>query len=186
LGSRHRVRISAALVVAFGLATAWAGQEQAPGKPGFRLSATMPIATVRAGTSIVVDFALINSSDRYLWLHFVAVPGRVSEESLRLIDVELRDSDGKPIAETEHGKTIHGRVARQPKIAERDKPGVGRGGQSGVDGALPSGETLREVSDLTKEFDLSQPGTYTVRGFRKDGLSGQIVYSNEITFVLLK
>jgi hypothetical protein len=174
----------ALIPIAFGLAGAW-GQEEATTKPRFLLTATMPVTTVHVGTPILVDFALTNTSDRLLWLHFERSRGPVFEEKLRQIDVEVRDSEGNSIPETEFGKTIQGRSVRQPDRAAHDKPGVGRGGRTGVDGALPPGETLRETSDLSKEFDLRKPGTYTVRASRKD-IAGQAIYSNQITFVLLK
>jgi hypothetical protein len=98
----------------------------------------------------------------------------------------LRDGEGRPIAETEYGKTIHGRSVRQSQRAEHDMPGVPGGGRTGVAGVLVAGETFKETSDLSKEFDLRKPGTYTLRAFRKDGVTSQTIYSNEITFVLLK
>jgi hypothetical protein len=176
----------ALIPVAFGLTIGWAAQDDATTKARFRLTATMPATTVRAGTPVLVDFALTNISDRLLGMHMTTMRGPIFEEKLRQMDVELRDSEGKPVPETEYGKTIHGRSARPPVSAEHGKPGVGWGGRSGVDGALPAGETFRETSDLSKEFDLRKPGTYAIRAFRKDIFSGQTIYSNEIMFLLLK
>jgi hypothetical protein len=180
------VSIRVLIPIALGVAIALAGQEGATTKPGFRLSATMPATMVRAGTPILVDFAFTNTSDRILDVHMNRIRGPVFEEQFRQMDVELRDSEGKPIPETEYGKTIHGRSVRPPEPAKHDAPGVGMGGRTGVMGALPSGETFRETSDLNEEFDLRKPGTYMVRASRKDAFTAETVYSNEITFVLLK
>ena len=100
------------------------------------------------------------------------------------MDIQVRDSEGKPVAETEYGKTIHARSIEAPPV-DRNGPGVPTRGPRGgaIAMALRPGETLTEESDLTKEFDLSRPGKYTVQAFDRgrDPDTGKTVMSNEVT-----
>ena len=107
---------------------------------------------------------------------------------LRQMDIQVRDAEGKPVAETEYGKTIHARSLRPPRISDSKTPGKLTGGPIGgaIMTALQPGGTVTEESDLCKEFDLSKPGTYTVQALNRsrDPDTGRIVTSNKVTFTI--
>jgi hypothetical protein len=89
----------------------------------------------------------------------------------RLMDIQIRDSDGTPAPETERGKIIHRRA------------GPLAGGNGFLHDCKP-GETFTEQSDLSAEFELTKPGTYTVQASRYDSVSGQVVKSNTLTLTV--
>jgi hypothetical protein len=91
------------------------------------------------------------------------------------MDIQVLDSSGKPVEESDLGRTIHG---RNPKI------GWGDPGERGAMSGISAWASMIEQSDLSKEFDLSKPGRYTVQAQRWDNQTGQMVLSNKITITI--
>ena len=76
----------------------------------------------------------------------------------------MLNKDGQPVAETDYGMGLHGRV----------RQGVFGGGYATTESLKP-GEAVHEESDLNKEFDLSRPGKYTVQAERTDRTTREVV-----------
>ena len=93
--------------------------------------------------------------------------GTYHKEPIRSVGILVRDRAGHLVPETEYGKGIHGNlgVMRPKSFARYLKPG----------------EVFKEEADLSEEFDLTKPGTYTVDLERFDYKLRQMVMSNKIT-----
>jgi hypothetical protein len=174
----------------FGLVAATAGSEQQPSKPSFAISLKMPSSETRVGMPVQLKLSLTNTSnhDIHFYENVVSGPG-FRNQRLRQMYIQVRDVNDKPVAESEYGKAIHGRGTPRPQVVEHSStPGrsqadtVSRGVISGID----PGQISTEETDLTKEFDLSKPGKYTVQALRFDPASGQTVMSNKITFTIIE
>ena len=164
-----------------------AAQEQ-PRKPSFAIVITASLSEIKVGLPVPLRLALTNTSDEPMHYSGGIVNGPVFRKmQLRQIDIQVHGSDGKPVAETEYGKTIHGRSIQPPPVVnDPSAPGrpVPGSGSHAIMSALDPRQTLTEESDLSKEFDLTKPGKYTVQAFQKDGNTGLIVISNKITFTI--
>jgi len=108
---------------------------------------------VRTGSEVKLGIATKNISDQTIY-HIVLTgkPGRY-------LDIAIRDSKGNPVQETPHGRKVHGtELNRQPWSG------------SVFTGRYPikPGETFEETINLSQEYDLSQPGTYSIQVLRSD------------------
>jgi len=143
--------------------------------PAFSIVITAPATSVRLGSPIPLKLFLTDLSQKSLGVQVRAVGPEYKGEKFRDMDIRVLDSSGKPVEETDLGRTVHG---RNPKISW----GVQGTKHGGI--AIGTGQTLTEQADLSKEFDLSKPGTYTAQAERWDGEHGQMIRSNTITITI--
>ena len=135
-------------------------------KPEFTIAITAPQTTVKLGSPIVLNLTEANISEHDL-------PRTSTSQGTRFMDIKLYDTDGKAVPETEHGKLLHGRSVKWPNS------------HSGfIQRFIPKGQSFHEESDLSKEFILDKPGTYTVQAEHFDYASQVLVKSNAITLTL--
>jgi hypothetical protein len=112
-------------------------------------------STVKVGSPIVLRIITKNVSDHVINRILISGSGT---EKLSKFRIDLRDESGNLVKETPYGRTVHGTVPDRPH------------GGSMIIGEEPldPGQTLDQELDLSKEYDLSRPGTYTVRLRRLD------------------
>jgi hypothetical protein len=107
---------------------------------------------VKAGSDMKLEIAVTNNSDHEI--NYDAFGAGIASRT----DLDVRDADGHP-------------AAAAPKLREQSslpppKPGEGRaGGYSGPSSyiRIGSGKTIHLGRVITKEYDLSKPGKYTVQ-----------------------
>jgi hypothetical protein len=146
----------------------------------FSVTISTPGSEVKIGSTVELTITTKNISAQNIYHGFVAggPPGRS-------VDIDLRDSGGNPVLETPYGRKAHGKD-RKPWS-----------GSSFVERVLVKpGETFDEKVDLSKEYDLSRAGTYTIQVQRSDLVSneqlkshakmgiGNTVKSNTITITM--
>ena len=101
--------------------------------------------------------------------------------TVRQVQLQLYDSQGKMVP-----LTLYGKVAQGTSDADREQSGAGREqgiacGGSGTLEVLKPGESRVEETDLSKEFDIKKPGRYTVRAQKLDQESKAVVKSEAVT-----
>ena len=175
--------------MSLGLTGAGAAQDRQQPKPSLALVITAGISEIKLGSPVQLKLVLTNTSGHDVWLSMSNVNWPVFRNvALRKIDIQVRDGDGKPTAETEYGRTIHRRSVEKPAPSELDpsRPLRGGGLPHDVFTVLLPERTLTEESDLSKEFDLSKPGKYTVQATAAfaDPDTGLGVHSNTVTFTI--
>lgn len=128
--------------------------------PPFTIFASIPGDVVRAPSEILLEITLTNVSDQSIGIG-VAFE---SPQWMRF-GIDIRDSAGKTVAETEARRAARG--------------GGDRGGPLIK---LEPGKVLHTEIILNRLYDLSQPGQYTVQVQRDDLTRGFVVKSNIVTF----
>ena len=142
----------------------------------FSVTISTPGSEVKTGSAVELTITTKNISAQNIY-HIVTAGGPPG----RSLQIDLRDSGGNPVLETPYGRKAHGKD-RGPWH-----------GSSFVERVLVKpGETFDEKVDLSKEYDLSRAGTYTIQVQRSDLVSDEqrkshskmianIVKSNTIT-----
>jgi hypothetical protein len=126
--------------------------EKAP-KPTFTMTISTAHETVAPGSKVIVAVHLTNVSDHALRFGRFGFGG--PDLSYR---VEVRNSQGQLAPYTEdYGKMLR----REPPY---NQPIVGGAAGYGVE----KGETATETIEVTKQYDLSTSGKYTIRVFHSD------------------
>jgi hypothetical protein len=170
-----------------------AGQDQQAKKPVTAITITAPVAEAKLGEPFQLKLSLTNTSDHAITIVDVTHPvdGPVYKKVLlRAMDIQVRDAGGNLVAETEYGKTIHGRSLQSPPPPPPEpansQPRPGPVAPKGFGTYLAPGKSVSEESDLTREFDLSRPGTYTVQAIGRghDFATEKSVTSNTVTFTI--
>ena len=102
------------------------------------------------------------------------------------LQMSVLDSEGRPVPETSYGRKVHG---TEPPPVPHSGYGLGPNENPGF--PIPTlpirpGGTIRGLPhNLSKEYDLSNPGTYTVQARRRDTYSESVVESNLLTITLI-
>jgi hypothetical protein len=150
------------LVSVFVLITLVTASNQQP----FSLTISGKNAVFEAGKPVHLQLIVKNTSSRDIGL--VEVPGDPPPSYQYNIDVH--DRDGHPVRMTAYG--------------EKFKPGSTAG--SRVTRGLQPGESYAVDLDVTKLFDLRQPGVYVVQAARKipEYLGAGVVKSNSLTITI--
>jgi hypothetical protein len=128
----------------------------------FSVTISTPGSEVKTGSVVELTVTTKNISAQNIYHGFVAggPPGRS-------VEIDLRDSGGNPVLETPYGRKAHGKDRRPWS------------GSSFVERVLlKPGETFDEKVDLSKEYDLSRAGTYTIQVQRSDLVSDEQLKSH--------
>jgi hypothetical protein len=137
-------------------------------RPSFSLTISTEHETVAPNSKVIVTTHLTNLSDRPLsfpWSNFGG-----PDPSYRM---DVRDSHGQLAPYTEdYGK----RLRREPPYDHM----VGRS----VGYTVEKGKTITEEIEVTKQYVLSTPGSYTIRVFHPDREANIDVQSNAITLTV--
>jgi hypothetical protein len=147
------------------LASKGTAQVAQPKKPAFTITISTPENIVKVGLDVQLKAAMTNTSDRDIFYGVGMGP---------IIDIDIRDGEGKPVPETPNGRRIHG-------TDHMDGPG---GAFTVVRVPIKPGKTFEEEPMLNKDYDLSTAGKYTIQAHRFDGVSMTLVKSNTITVIV--
>jgi hypothetical protein len=136
-----------------------------PAEPWFSVTISTPEATVSVGSGAKLKIVFANNTEKELHSPYGG-PGRGGP----VFDIEIRDTKGNPVSETPYGLKMHGKDPH---------PFSG----SVFRATSRPGETIEEEVALSKEYDLSKPGKYTVHVREKHPVF-QAVKSNMITIIV--
>jgi hypothetical protein len=136
-----------------------------PAEQWFSVTISTPEASVRAGSDVKLNVVLTNNTGKDLHSGYGG-PGRNGP----VFDLDIRDSKNKAVPETPFGLTTQGKNLH---------PFSG----SAFSATSHPGETIKEELNLSKEYDLSKPGKYTVQ-VRERHPVFQAVKSNIITITV--
>lgn len=131
------------------LATATVGHAQnAPTyEPNFSIVINTPQEIVKVGAEVKLKVVFTNNTAQPL--HYATgVPGRGTGPGF---DIDVRDSQGRRIPKTPYGLKVQGKA--------RHRPFVG----SVFTATVQPGGAVEQEALLSKEYDISKPGKYTVR-----------------------
>jgi hypothetical protein len=120
-------------------------QSASPVESWFSLTIGTPEAIATAGSDVKLKVRFTNDTGKNLY-YAVGGPGRGGPA----FDINVRDSQGNAVPETSYGLRMHGKDPR---------PWSG----SVFRATSHSGETVEINLILSKEYDLSKPGKYTVQ-----------------------
>jgi hypothetical protein len=148
--------------------------QPAPAEPKFSLTIKTAQGTVKVGSDVVVEAEMKNISAEDIFYSALTVRGPGPGPSG--FTWEILNSEGKPVPFTEYGLKIN-----------RPEPELGPGGYvpaagKTVFGLLGPNKAIVEKRALSKEYDLSKPGKYTVQASRFDGKTD--VKSNTVTLTV--
>jgi hypothetical protein len=150
-------------------------QDKGAPTPTISITITTPATEFMVRSPVPLKLVLRNTSSDGVGVRSGYVGPAYKGEKFRNIDIQVLDSSGKPVDESDLGRAIHG---RDPKI------GWGEPVRRPLAAGIGRGDSLTEQSDLSKEFDLSRPGRYTVQARRWDNETGQMVLSNKIAITI--
>jgi hypothetical protein len=148
--------------VFFVLAPTIAATQVTPSPP-VSVTISAPSSDVKAGSELKLDVVVTNTSDEQVGL-------TTWPEDFR---VDVLDSNGKVVGKAQEpgGSTTNRKALNFPA----------QGSSQGITLAPHGVFRLRE--DLSKEFDLSKPGKYTVQAIRMYGKTA--VKSNTVTITVV-
>jgi hypothetical protein len=147
----------------FGLISVATAQVVQVEQPSCSISISTPESPIKAGLEVKLDITTKNVSDRTIYLVYSTVPGR----NMR---IDVRDSEGNPVSETPYGLKVHGTDPKRVPFS---------GTMFSTRVPVKPGETYEEKLVLSKEYDMSRPGRYSIRVQRSDVLND----TNTVTFV---
>jgi hypothetical protein len=133
--------------------------QQAPAEPKFTLSIKASQSTVKVGSDVVVEAEMKNISAEDIF--YSVLTGRGQGPVPSGFTWEILNSERKPVPFTEYGLKIN-----------RPEPELGLGGSyvpaagKTVFGLLGPGKAFVEKRTLSKEYDLSTPGKYSIQALR--------------------
>jgi hypothetical protein len=133
------------------------GISLAADQPLFSITISSPQDTWKVGSEIVIAINIVNTSSQRAF--FQKALGQENGELF--MDIEVKDGHGNPLPRRPTGEFIAGGSVQKKFL----KPG----------------ETLKDGIVVSKLFDLSQTGKYTIRVQRRDAGTNSIVMSNTIT-----
>jgi hypothetical protein len=152
------------------------GAIQEPGaqKPSISIEISAPRIVIAPGEQLLVSVRVANKTDHRVDFSSegevsFSSEGEHKQERIHMVGVIIRDSHGKLLPRTKYGLSISGLNRLSRKLLE---------------GYLKAGEVYTEEYDLTKEFDLTSLGTYTVEAGRRDPETNQMDTSNTLVITL--
>jgi hypothetical protein len=146
--------------------------------PKFSLTIKTAQGTVKVGSDVVVEAEMKNTSVEDIF--YSALTGRGQDPGRSGFAWEILNVEGKPVPLTEYGLKINHLESPQDEVG----PGgyIPSAGKT-VYGLLGPGKAIVENRTLSKEYDLSKPGKYTVQASRFDGKTD--VKSNTLTLTVM-
>jgi len=151
--------------------------QPAPAEPKFSLTIKTAQGTVKVGSDVVVEAEMKNISAEDIF--YSALMGRGQEPGSSGFTWEILNSEGKPVPLTEYGLKING---LEPPQGEPGPGGYAPSGRKTVFGLVGPDKAIVEKMALSKEYDLSKPGKYSIQALRSDGKTD--VKSNIITLTV--
>lgn len=163
------------LLLLLGLCKFGVAQTSTPAKPSFTLAISTARSTFTSGADIDLHATQENISSRDIYFVVGAGPGGTFGNGTWMT---VEDSHGNPVAETPFGRKKHG--------TEPHKYPLGGSVFSGQI-PIPPGKSFHYVIHLSKEYDLSHPGTYTVQAKMRDPWTDHYpwVTSNTLTITVV-
>lgn len=144
-----RIRFSLALIIFI-----FSGCAVAQVTSGNRIPYTITIAAsptvANAGSHVKLTITTKNVSDQIVY-HLVA-----SGKPGRNLDIAVLDTQCNQVIETPYRRKLHGSEPHEHPWG--GSVFVGRY-------AIKPGQSFEEIVDLSKEYDLTQPGTYSIQAF---------------------
>jgi hypothetical protein len=158
-----KVALLSALTVAPEIVTAQGVQ---PAEPWFSVTIAGPKANLSVGSDVKLRVLFVNNTDKD-----IRFPGAGPARSGPVFDIDVRDSGGKPLLETPYGLKMHGKDPH---------PWSG----SAFAATARPGDKIEEELILSKEYDISKPGNYTVQVLERNPKFAA-VKSNSITITVV-
>jgi hypothetical protein len=155
-------------VAVLALAVAACAEGQSPPskgdmKPRFALAIGSPHDAGASGGAVLVEIAMTNTSD-----HTIIVHGYRGDGAAALTyGIDVRDMNGAPAAIL--------------KARSGSSKGEELRFQEYVGGSLGPGQTVKDVVDISKIYDLRPGGRYTIRVQRTDEMTKGVAKSNALT-----
>ena len=146
-----------AFILAISVAVLDSAQVANTQQPWIKIAISTSQSVVKSGSAVVIKITKTNTTDHNLF-YGVGVGS--------FTDLDVRNSEGKFVPETPYGQKIH------------DKGHWSGGSVFSV--PLEPGKARKEEVELSKEYDLSRPGEYTIQA-RETDPQGIVVKSNTIT-----
>ncbi len=140
-------------------------------EPMISLSLTAVPSSVTAGDRITLKILITNGTDHMIELgHLNATDGQEIEYRF-----EVRDSQGAEVPFTRHGRALNGKPDKGDENLDcGDCSGFGQD-------LLPGEKTTAEIV-ISKIYELSKPGKYTIQASRVVGdNANRIIKSNPVT-----
>ena len=131
----------------------YSAQSTQRGKPSLSITISAPQTVVKASSPVKLRITMTNISNHNV-TYYVSSAGRP-------YDIYVRGTSRKLAPETPAGVRVH---PWSPKY----KPFSGGGSVFSGSFQIKPGEKTETEVDLTKEYDLNQPGKYTVQVERRD------------------
>ena len=142
-------------------------------QPRFSIIISAPQPQAVAGALITVKVSMTNKSDRD-----ISIWRENGEQGGRVYKVDVHDDTGKTATETKLGFVLNGHADRsQLSALSLDDLHLGFSGACVV---LKSGKTLTDEVNVSRLYDLSKPGKYSIQLSRLDEGSGTFVKSNTL------
>ena len=165
----------AALIVLLACAECGLGQKVSPDgqKASFTMSISLKESTVKPGSEVQVAVELTNTSTERIWLWR-------SRSGPPPYTIKLLDREGKGAAVTAKGRAFQKgeAIIRENGRVVRAFPG------GGEQVSAAPGETVKDWVSVDDQFDLTQPGIYTIQLERVDLITKLLVKSNALTFTV--
>ncbi len=155
---RHYVVIGA-LAISLAVPMRLLAQGSPVSSPRFSFAITGEKSSVKTGAQVWVDAVITNNSDHDLLIYKAVSEGM--DQGGWVYRVDVGNAKGVIPPETQYAKNI------------------GAGGSGGYI-PLHAGETVTHRVNVSKLYDLSQPGTYTIQLRRFDEETKTFVLSNKI------
>jgi len=147
-------------------------------QPPFSITISGNQTIFKAGSPIELQVIFTNTSDRGISLFW----DKSNKAELSGFEVDVTDSQGHVPKMFSTYNTLTGSKARREAIADPANPGIVI--SSGGEMILAPGKAERFRTDVSKLFDLREPGPYSVRLKRTDPASGAPVVSNVLKITI--
>ncbi|MGI0133494.1 MAG: hypothetical protein ACREBW_00850 [Candidatus Micrarchaeaceae archaeon] len=162
------------LLLLSGLCGLGFAQKAGSAKPSFTLTISTAKNTFASGANIDLAATQTNTSNHDIYFVVGAGPGGTFGNGTWMT---VKDSQGNPVAETPFGHEKHGTGPHKHPL-----------GGSVFSGRtlISPGKSFHYVIHLSKEYDLTRPGTYTVQAKMRDAWTPQYpwVTSNVLTITI--
>jgi hypothetical protein len=154
-------------------------------KPAISITINSSPTVVKTGTEVKVEITLTNVSNHQITL----AKDNAQNHGESFNRIEVRDQKGNLAPDTRYARFLKGKVSDDDKRQDKNKAvgdhGVELVNDLPLDSAAPHvlkpGETLKDEIVVTKLFDLSTPGKYTIQVDRHDDEGKTTVKANAIT-----